>query len=382
MASSYYNSVGKSVTDGNTALASDLNSINTAIDTAFQLVETAILAISSSASYYSDLAQKYANNPEDSQVTTGKYSALHFSNKAATSATAAASSASSALSYSSAASSSASSASASSINSASSATAASGSATAASNSATAASGSATAAHNSEVKAAASVASLPTFPTLGSGDQGKFLKVATPYTNGYITSTVDLSTKADINSPTFTGTPIAPTATPGTNTTQICTTAFTSAAIAAIPVVSPTQVFWVQDEKTQGTSGGSSVSGTQVRTLNTVKLNEITGASLSSNQITIPAGSYEVIANPGNYVGATGARKLRLYNVTDASYLIEGTNSQHYTNSSRIHGFFTITGTKVIELREFIVSAVTDGLGAAISHGTEIYSSVILKKRVY
>ena len=37
-------------------------------------------------------------------------------------------------------------------------------------------------------------------------------------------------KADINSPTFTGTPSAPTATAGTNTTQIATTAFVKTAV--------------------------------------------------------------------------------------------------------------------------------------------------------
>ena len=38
--------------------------------------------------------------------------------------------------------------------------------------------------------------------------------------------------AKLVSPTFTGTPTAPTATTGTNTTQIATTAFVQAAIAA------------------------------------------------------------------------------------------------------------------------------------------------------
>jgi microcystin-dependent protein len=38
--------------------------------------------------------------------------------------------------------------------------------------------------------------------------------------------------APFNSPTFTGVPIAPTAAPGTNTTQLATTAFTAAAVAA------------------------------------------------------------------------------------------------------------------------------------------------------
>ena len=43
----------------------------------------------------------------------------------------------------------------------------------------------------------------------------------------------IALKADIDSPTFTGTPAAPTAGAGTNTTQIATTAFVSAAIAAL-----------------------------------------------------------------------------------------------------------------------------------------------------
>lgn len=42
----------------------------------------------------------------------------------------------------------------------------------------------------------------------------------------------VSSKADIASPTFTGTPAAPTATVGTNTTQLATTAFVKAAVDA------------------------------------------------------------------------------------------------------------------------------------------------------
>jgi hypothetical protein len=43
----------------------------------------------------------------------------------------------------------------------------------------------------------------------------------------------IASKADINSPTFTGTPAAPTASLGTNTTQLATTAFVLAAIYPI-----------------------------------------------------------------------------------------------------------------------------------------------------
>jgi len=43
----------------------------------------------------------------------------------------------------------------------------------------------------------------------------------------------IASKADINSPTFTGTPAAPTASAGTSTTQLATTAFVTAALGAI-----------------------------------------------------------------------------------------------------------------------------------------------------
>lgn len=48
----------------------------------------------------------------------------------------------------------------------------------------------------------------------------------------------LAAKAPLASPTFTGVPLGPTAAPGTNTTQLATTAFTQAAIAALVASSP------------------------------------------------------------------------------------------------------------------------------------------------
>lgn len=46
----------------------------------------------------------------------------------------------------------------------------------------------------------------------------------------------ITSKADTTSPTFTGTPIAPTASAGTNTTQLATTAFVTAALSlAFPI---------------------------------------------------------------------------------------------------------------------------------------------------
>lgn len=53
-------------------------------------------------------------------------------------------------------------------------------------------------------------------------------------SGSLVSTqADVAAKADVASPTFTGTPSAPTAASGTNTTQIATTAFVAAALPTI-----------------------------------------------------------------------------------------------------------------------------------------------------
>ena len=49
----------------------------------------------------------------------------------------------------------------------------------------------------------------------------------------VSTQADVSAKANIASPTFTGTPAAPTAASGTNTTQIATTAFVTAAVPDI-----------------------------------------------------------------------------------------------------------------------------------------------------
>ena len=72
-------------------------------------------------------------------------------------------------------------------------------------------------------------------TLPTGNAGKIVKGAEIDTELSAISNA-IASKADINSPSFTGTPVAPTASAGTNTTQLATTAFVTAALsAAYPV---------------------------------------------------------------------------------------------------------------------------------------------------
>jgi hypothetical protein len=61
-------------------------------------------------------------------------------------------------------------------------------------------------------------------SLPSGNSGKIIK-GTEIDTEYTAIASAISSKADTNSPTFTGTPVAPTAAAGTNTTQLATTAF-------------------------------------------------------------------------------------------------------------------------------------------------------------
>ena len=68
--------------------------------------------------------------------------------------------------------------------------------------------------------------------LSSGDPLKIVK-GTEIDTEFNNIATAVATKADLASPTFTGTPAAPTASAGNNSTQIATTAYIDAAITAV-----------------------------------------------------------------------------------------------------------------------------------------------------
>lgn len=69
-------------------------------------------------------------------------------------------------------------------------------------------------------------------SLPTGDSGKVIK-GTEIDVELNAVAAAIASKADTNSPTFTGTPLAPTASYGTSTTQLATTAFVQAALQAL-----------------------------------------------------------------------------------------------------------------------------------------------------
>jgi hypothetical protein len=79
----------------------------------------------------------------------------------------------------------------------------------------------------------------------------------------------ISSKADTTSPTFTGTPIAPTAAPNTNTTQIATTAFVTAATGTLGTMATQNANAVAI--TGGTISGISTSSITTGSFTTVNI---------------------------------------------------------------------------------------------------------------
>jgi hypothetical protein len=101
-------------------------------------------------------------------------------------------------------------------------------------------------------------------TLPTGDSGKIVK-GTEIDSEFNAIASAISSKADSASPTFTGTPAAPTAAGGSNTTQIATTAFVKAAVDTATGSLATMASQDADDVdiTGGTITGTTVNGNVV-----------------------------------------------------------------------------------------------------------------------
>lgn len=141
---------------------------------------------------------------------------------------------------------------------------------------------------------------------------------------------------------------------------------------------------LRDEKTSGTAGGTATSGDWlVRALNTEVTDEGNHATLSNNQVTLVAGTYEIAAEAPAF--RVGRHQIRWYNVTDDEVLVLGMNAQcSTTNGSTTNavltGRFTIALSKTFELQHRVYTTKSvNGFGLANSWGTEVYSTVTLRK---
>lgn len=153
---------------------------------------------------------------------------------------------------------------------------------------------------------------------------------------------------------------------------------------------------VRNEQLAGTNGGGVTAATwSTGVLNTIVTNTLTGASLSSNQITLPAGDYYTVLtshhHPHTAVGPDFLGvQVRLRNITDAETIFQGLNGRlgvDLLQSDYVsRGRFSLTASKDIELQYIHSITVNAGneqgveAGNSLTEvGTEVYASVEIWK---
>lgn len=151
------------------------------------------------------------------------------------------------------------------------------------------------------------------------------------------------------------------------------------------------LFMIQDQKASGTAGDALTLNTWKKTTkNTVVINNI-GVVVSSSVMTLLPGTYyaesEEPVGVGNPATITNF-KSRLRNVSDSTTLISGSSSSERSNAAtnevrsdllKLHGLFTISGNKNVEL-EIYNSGVVGANGYAGSTGeVEVYGTLKIWK---
>lgn len=156
-----------------------------------------------------------------------------------------------------------------------------------------------------------------------------------------------------------------------------------------------QLLHVREEQSSGVNSTTTAThgGQNVQVLNTVKTNEISGASLASNTITLPAGTYHIEARTCAYAYAVpsafaGGGKARLRNTTAGTTTLSG-SGQAFLNGAAapiyppgppffVNGRFTIAGSTNFQLQCYVVNS--SGAGSALGTGdVEVYAEVMIWK---
>jgi hypothetical protein len=156
--------------------------------------------------------------------------------------------------------------------------------------------------------------------------------------------------------------------------------------AALQPYIASPVLWVRNQRASGTASGETLPLTTwtQRVLNTTVMNQISGASLASNQITLPAGVYKINAIAVSELtgGGNGALVTRLRNITAGTTIIVGPEGESNGNSnapSFVRGQFTLSGTTVVELDSYAVTAACNGGLAASTGEVEVYVDAYFEK---
>lgn len=158
-----------------------------------------------------------------------------------------------------------------------------------------------------------------------------------------------------------------------------------------------QLFHLQDKQNSGTDGATLTASTwNTRVINTSVTNEISSASLASNQITLPAGTYWIDAIASHYeVNSVGAitvqSHIRLRNVTAGTTTLVGIPGGAGFGSTVVdlgdaqwtmilRGRFTIGGATVFEIQDYPIGSATHLAGNSSTTGEqEVYLDACIWK---
>ncbi len=153
-------------------------------------------------------------------------------------------------------------------------------------------------------------------------------------------------------------------------------------------ISISNLLHIQHQTADGVDGGPITSNTwNTAPLNTVLTNNITGASLSSNQVTLPAGNYFVLDSYSCAFNC-GSNQAKLQDTTGATELVTGESGRSFTEDggqegSRISGEFSLSVSSVLEIQHNCSSnKSTDGFGNASSFSTvthNVYRNLMIYK---
>lgn len=174
---------------------------------------------------------------------------------------------------------------------------------------------------------------------------------------------------------------------GTMSTQAAdAVAITGGTIAG--VLTASRLYYLEDRKSDGTTGGTPSGAVwNKRDLNTEVVATISGASVASSVITLPAGTYWVEWVCPAYSGEPELdHQSRLRNTTDGSTAVLGSTGGRIKGDSTTNvyvfdrsigaGAFTIAGEKDFELQHYFSTNGTDGFGFQTTTGAgEVYSSI-------
>lgn len=146
---------------------------------------------------------------------------------------------------------------------------------------------------------------------------------------------------------------------------------------------------VQEQYSSGTNAASGTANSfNQRALNTQISNTIPGASLGSNVVTLPAGTYRATARAVSY--EYYASQLEIYDFGNISSLIlslsacsaSGPTAQASLTSIAGPFEFTLASSSTIGINHYVGSAATGSasLGNAVSSGAgEVYSELSIEK---